>query len=171
MSFTMHGVAVSGGIAVGYARLVSHAQLEVAHYLIEQQEVAAEAERFDAAIGATRAELSALRGVIPASAPAEFDAFLNLHLMILDDAMSSWALVILAVDLTVAIRRLTARSCAPIRLRFLVLRRRHVLGDAVLGAGFQLFEPPARLGDADHGKRQFVALRLGVKGREDFLIR
>src|SRR5690348_2375481 len=35
-------------------------------------------------------------------------------LMIRDDAMSSWALVILAVDLTVLIRRLTARSCAPI---------------------------------------------------------
>src|SRR5215470_5417868 len=50
-------------------------------------------------------------------------------LMIREDAMSSWALVILAVDLTVAIRRLTARSWAPIWL--LLLRCRHVPDDGL----------------------------------------
>src|SRR5487761_1686695 len=35
-------------------------------------------------------------------------------LMLRDEAISSWARVILAVDCTVRIRRLTARSCAPI---------------------------------------------------------
>jgi len=89
MSFTIHGVPVSGGIAIGYAHLVSHAKLEVGHYLLPEQQVAAEATRFDAAIASARAELGALRETIPANAPSEFEAFLNLHLMILDDVTLS----------------------------------------------------------------------------------
>ena len=50
MSFTIHGVGVSGGIAIGKAQLVSHAQLEVAHYDIPETQVATEKARFDAAI-------------------------------------------------------------------------------------------------------------------------
>ena len=34
VSFALHGVGVSGGIAIGRAQLVSHATLEVAHYMI-----------------------------------------------------------------------------------------------------------------------------------------
>ena len=36
MSFTLHGVGVSGGIAIGYAHLISHAVLEVPHYVLPQ---------------------------------------------------------------------------------------------------------------------------------------
>ncbi len=85
MSFTIHGIGVSGGIAVGHAQLVSHAQLEVAHYNISRSQVAEEQSRFNAALVTTRAELASLGQHIPAGAPAEFEAFLNLHLMILDD--------------------------------------------------------------------------------------
>src|SRR5574340_507782 len=91
MSFTLHGVGVSGGIAIGYAQLVSHAILEVAHYVVPKQGVAAELKRFDAAINATREELNALIAHVPANAPAEFSAFLNMHLMILNDATLSRA--------------------------------------------------------------------------------
>ena len=34
MSFTLHGIGVSGGIAIGRAHLVSHATLEVNHYVV-----------------------------------------------------------------------------------------------------------------------------------------
>ena len=34
VSFALNGVGVSGGIAIGRAQLVSHATLEVAHYVI-----------------------------------------------------------------------------------------------------------------------------------------
>ncbi len=85
MSFTIHGIGVSGGIAIGHAQLVSHAQLEVAHYNISDSRVAEEQARFDAALVTARAELASLGQHIPAGAPAEFEAFLNLHLMILDD--------------------------------------------------------------------------------------
>ncbi|HEX4986949.1 MAG TPA: phosphoenolpyruvate--protein phosphotransferase [Burkholderiales bacterium] len=85
MSFTIHGIGVSGGIAIGHAQLASHAQLEVAHYEIARARVAEEQARFDAAVVTARAELASLAGHIPAGAPAEFEAFLNVHLMILDD--------------------------------------------------------------------------------------
>jgi len=85
LSFTIHGIGVSGGIAIGHAQLVSHAQLEVAHYDISKSRVAEEKARFDAAVVTARAELASLGEHIPAGTPAEFEAFLNVHLMILDD--------------------------------------------------------------------------------------
>ena len=92
MSFTIHGIGVSGGMAIGRAQLVSHAQLEVAHYDIPKTRVPEEQTRFDAAIETVRNELTALSGQIPAGSPAEFEAFLNLHRMILDDPTLSEAL-------------------------------------------------------------------------------
>jgi phosphotransferase system enzyme I (PtsI) len=90
MSFTIHGVGVSGGIAIGRAQLVSHAQLEVAHYDIPESQVATEKQRFDAAIAQVREDLIELADHIPAGAPpAEFEAFLNLHRMILEDSTLS----------------------------------------------------------------------------------
>jgi phosphotransferase system enzyme I (PtsI) len=85
MSFTLHGIGVCGGIAIGRAHLVSHATLEVSHYQIPPQQVAEELARFDAAVREVRGEFAELRGDIPADAPAEFSAFVNLHQMILDD--------------------------------------------------------------------------------------
>ena len=87
----MHGIPVSGGIAIGHAHLVSHARLEVAHYVVPRQQIADEIARFEAALTTVRAELEELRTHIPPNAPQEFDAFLNLHLMILNDATLSKA--------------------------------------------------------------------------------
>ena len=91
MSFTLHGVGVSGGIAIGHAHLVSHARLEVAHYVVPPRQAPEESARFDAAIRTVRTELEELRANVPATAPAEFIAFINLHLMILDDSTLSVA--------------------------------------------------------------------------------
>ncbi|MBI5437659.1 MAG: phosphoenolpyruvate--protein phosphotransferase [Nitrosomonadales bacterium] len=91
MSFTLHGIAVSSGIAIGHAHLVSHTSLEVAHYILPRQFIDEEIARFDAALQATRKEFSSLRGNRPAHAAAEFDAFLELHQMILDDPLLSAA--------------------------------------------------------------------------------
>ncbi|HTD91785.1 MAG TPA: putative PEP-binding protein, partial [Burkholderiales bacterium] len=86
MSFTLHGIGVSGGIAIGRAHLVSHATLEVNHYVVPPHQVPEESLRFDAAIRSVRAEFDALHREIPAGAPAEFSAFVDLHRMILDDS-------------------------------------------------------------------------------------
>jgi len=91
MSFTIHGIGVSGGIAIGRAHLLTHTQLEVEHYDIAQADVEQEKERFDHAIRTARNELAALVEHIPENAPPEFEGFLNVHLMILGDSTLSQA--------------------------------------------------------------------------------
>jgi len=89
MSFTIHGIGVSGGIAIGHAHLVSHTKLEVSHYDVPAAQLAEETARFDRAVNTVRSELEELRGSVPAGAPAEFGAFIDLHLMILGDTTLS----------------------------------------------------------------------------------
>ncbi len=86
MTFSLHGQAVSGGIAIGRAHLVSHAILEVAQYQLRERDVAGELVRFDKAVTTARAELDSLRSEasVP-GAPAELSAFVDLHAMILAD--------------------------------------------------------------------------------------
>jgi len=86
MNFALHGHPVSSGITVGYAHLVSTARLEVAHYEVAPEAVDAEVGRFDRAMKAAQDELTALKAHIPAGSPAEFEAFLDLHRMILNDS-------------------------------------------------------------------------------------
>ena len=86
MTFALHGQAVSGGIAIGRAHLVSHAMLEVAQYQLRERDVAGELIRFDKAVATAGAELDGLRSdaSVP-GAPAELSAFVDLHSMILAD--------------------------------------------------------------------------------------
>jgi phosphoenolpyruvate-protein phosphotransferase (PTS system enzyme I) len=91
MNFVLHGHAVSGGITIGYAHLVTTARLEVVHYEIPDGAVDAEVRRFEAALHKARDELSTLHTHIPSDAPHEFAAFLDLHRMILDDSALSQA--------------------------------------------------------------------------------
>ena len=91
MSFTLHGVGVSGGIAIGHAHLVSHVTLEVAHYAVPQIEIESEVARLDSAFNMVRAELDSLHASVIGPAAAEYGAFLDLHRMILDDSTLSVA--------------------------------------------------------------------------------
>jgi len=85
-SFALHGIGVSGGIAIGRAQLVSHATLEVAHYAIPAGRIDAEIRRFDVALREVQAELEDLHATMTGDdAPAEFGAFLDVHWMILND--------------------------------------------------------------------------------------
>jgi phosphoenolpyruvate-protein phosphotransferase (PTS system enzyme I) len=87
ISFVLHGVPASPGIAIARAQLVSHATLEVAHYDIAPELVDDELARFDAALAAVRKDFEALHERMKGDdAPAEFGAFLDVHWMILTDA-------------------------------------------------------------------------------------
>ncbi len=86
MNFVLHGYPVSSGITVGFAHLVSTARLEVAHYEIAPEAVDAEIARFDRGMRAAQDQLAALKTHIPPGSPAEFEAFLDLHRMILNDS-------------------------------------------------------------------------------------
>ncbi|MCC6532270.1 MAG: phosphoenolpyruvate--protein phosphotransferase [Burkholderiales bacterium] len=89
MSFTIHGTGICAGIAIGQAMLHSHTRLEAGHYLVPRSQIAEELARFDAAVAKTRAEFTALRETIPANAPSEFEAFIDVHMMILNDSTLS----------------------------------------------------------------------------------
>ncbi|MEE8254355.1 MAG: phosphoenolpyruvate--protein phosphotransferase [Nitrosomonadaceae bacterium] len=92
MSFVLHGVGVSGGIAIGHAHLASHAALEVAHHILPRNKVSNEISRLGVAFTTVREELETLHAsVISGPASAEFGAFLDLYRMILDDPTLSSA--------------------------------------------------------------------------------
>ena len=91
----MHGVPVSGGIAIGHAHLVSHALLEVAHYVVPKALIPQEIKRFEQAVETVRQDLEHLRQQLPIGAPAELSSFLNTHLMILADR----ALSVVPIDI------------------------------------------------------------------------
>ncbi len=84
MSFTVHGLGVSGGIAIGRAMLMSHETLEVSHLTIAPRMVDKEIARFDAAIKAVKSELESMKETTE-HAPAELAAFIDIHTMFLED--------------------------------------------------------------------------------------
>ncbi|MBU6492627.1 phosphoenolpyruvate--protein phosphotransferase [Pandoraea sp.] len=87
MSFTLHGIPVSQGIAIGRAYLLAPATLDVPHYLIESSQVESEMARFYEARRAVQQELDTLKAELPPDAPGEMSAFLDVHSLIVNDAM------------------------------------------------------------------------------------
>jgi len=85
MTFALHGIPVSKGIAIGKAVLISRAALEVSHYLVEPGKEEAEAQKLLDAFDQVRIELNRLRDGLPKDAPQEMAAFLDVHGMILAD--------------------------------------------------------------------------------------
>jgi len=90
-SFSMHGVGVSSGIAIGHAHLISHALLEVVHFKIDADGVADEIARFERAVDLVKQDLEQLKAQLPKNAPAELGAFINTHLAMLSDKSLSEA--------------------------------------------------------------------------------
>ncbi|HAT39543.1 MAG TPA: phosphoenolpyruvate--protein phosphotransferase [Polynucleobacter sp.] len=85
MTFALHGIPVSKGIAIGKAVLISRAAIEVSHHLIDSGKEEAEAKKLLDAFDQVRLELDQLRQGLPKDAPPEMAAFLDVHGMILAD--------------------------------------------------------------------------------------
>ena len=84
-SFSIHGVGVSSGIAIGQAHLVSNALLEVVHYQLPKHLIDDEIKRFNNAIAAVKQDLEQIKLSLRSNAPAELGAFIGTHLMMLAD--------------------------------------------------------------------------------------
>ena len=84
MSFTLHGLAVSNGIAIGQAHLISQATLEVSHLVIAPRMVEKEVARFETALTQVRNEFKTLK-IGKENSPTDIGAFIDLHMMILAD--------------------------------------------------------------------------------------
>jgi len=85
MSFQLFGLPVSRGVAIGRAVLVASSRVDVAHYFIDDARVEGEIGRLRVARDAVAGELSQLKRDMPAEAPAELAALLDVHLMLLHD--------------------------------------------------------------------------------------
>ena len=94
MTFTVHGLAVARGIAIGRAVLVASSRIDVAHYFIDASRIPEEIDRIRVARNAVVDELQRLQQGLsqmgPNDAPQELTALLDVHLMLLqDEALTS----------------------------------------------------------------------------------
>ena len=61
MTFAIHGLPVSQGIAIGYVHLISHALLEVNHYHVAPRHLPDELNRLADAVASVQGELLGLK--------------------------------------------------------------------------------------------------------------
>jgi phosphoenolpyruvate-protein phosphotransferase (PTS system enzyme I) len=89
VTFSIHGIAVSSGIAIGRAVLVASGRADVAHYFIEPAQVEAELRRVKEAKNTVIDELMRLQHNVvmreAKDAPAEIAALIDVHMMLLQD--------------------------------------------------------------------------------------
>jgi phosphotransferase system enzyme I (PtsI) len=85
MTFSIHGLAVARGIAIGRAVLVASSRVDVAHYFVTPEQVLTEIHRLRVARDAVVDELQRLQKDMPKDAPHELAALLDVHLMLLQD--------------------------------------------------------------------------------------
>jgi phosphotransferase system enzyme I (PtsI) len=85
MTFSIHGLAVSRGIAIGRAVLVASSRADVAHYFVDASQVETEIQRVRSSRNAVTEEISRLQRELPRDAPSELAALLDVHLMLLQD--------------------------------------------------------------------------------------
>ena len=89
MSFCVHGLTVSRGIAIGRAVIVASSRLDVAHYFVKPNQVESEIERLRQARNAVAAEISRVQDSLSTlashDAHPELAALLDVHLMLLQD--------------------------------------------------------------------------------------
>ena len=85
MTFSVHGLAVSRGIAIGRAVLVASSRADVAHYFIDPSKTDEEIQRIRVARKAVTEEITRVQRELPADAPHELAAVLDVHLMLLQD--------------------------------------------------------------------------------------
>ncbi len=91
MGLVLSGISISRGIAIGQAYLLEHDDLEISEYSIPQHLIKHEITRFKTAVEKARQQLHDIRNRIPINTPTEITAFIDAHLLMLEDAALSEA--------------------------------------------------------------------------------
>lgn len=86
MSFTIHGVGVSRGIAIGHVHIIERDQVEISEYPVADDLIDPEIERFQRAVTLARQQLRAVRARIPKTTAHDIAAFIDTHLLMLEDS-------------------------------------------------------------------------------------
>jgi len=85
----LSGTGIGRGIAIGCALVLDKSQNEVPQFQIDADRVDREVSRFNEAIATVRRELKHLQSNLPPTAPPETGAFIDVHLLMLDDPLIS----------------------------------------------------------------------------------
>jgi len=85
MSIMLNGIGVSRGIGIGSAYVLYREQPEVQEYLIAEADVEQEIQRYTRAKLSALTELSAIKKRIDSDTPEEILAFIDTHLLMIDD--------------------------------------------------------------------------------------
>jgi len=86
MPFSLHGIGVSRGYAIGRTYLLQRNQPEITEYTIPDNIVEDEVQRFLNSLDLARRQLQDIRGRVSATAPGDIAAFIDTHLLMLQDA-------------------------------------------------------------------------------------
>jgi phosphotransferase system enzyme I (PtsI) len=86
MSLVLHGIGVSRGIAIGKAHIIMRGSIEVLESAIPSIHIEDEVARFLKAIETARLQLSSIRDRIPVGTRPDIAAFIDTHILMLDDA-------------------------------------------------------------------------------------
>ena len=89
MSIALHGTGVARGIAIGKAHILVRDQLEISEYCVAREFVEDEVRRLDEATVLARQQLRAIRGHIPRGTAPDIAAFIDTHVLMLEDAALS----------------------------------------------------------------------------------
>lgn len=95
MSLWLSGIGVSRGIAIGRVHRIQSADLDIPEYTLELAAVEAEITRFSAALTLAQTQLRQIRDHLPGGARADIAAFIDTHLLMLEDKALSDAVVML----------------------------------------------------------------------------
>ncbi|HEY0916779.1 MAG TPA: phosphoenolpyruvate--protein phosphotransferase [Solimonas sp.] len=85
MSLWLTGIGVSRGIAIARVQKVHAGDLDAPEYKLEPGEVEAEVKRFGEAHTRAREQLRDVRNQIPPGTPGDIAAFIDTHLLMMDD--------------------------------------------------------------------------------------
>ncbi len=100
MSLMFSGIGVSRGVAIGDVYLLRRNQIDVTSRALSKKAVPAEIRRLKRALKTSREQLLTARDNIPGDAPADVSAFIETHILMLDDdIMSQRPIEIIKADL------------------------------------------------------------------------
>ena len=85
-TFSMQGIGVSRGIAIGKVHIIERNQQETSEYRIEENTLQQEIARFRIAVSLARQQLRSVREHIPVDTPGNISSFIDTHLLMLEDS-------------------------------------------------------------------------------------
>ena len=85
MTIALHGMGVSRGIAIGNVHIIQFDQLSIHEQRLDPEQINPEVHRFEKAVTSARQQLRAIRNHIPPATDSDIAAFIDTHLLMLED--------------------------------------------------------------------------------------